>query len=359
MKKRVLYIVWDLSRGGAQTVVYQLIKGLPAEFEPHLLYLIDDTAMLKDFEELGCVIHKPVTHLIREIAKFYRYIKELKPDIIHSHLSPGHFVLYLILRLCGNKRIYNTFHLGHFPKASMEIFTQFFITKYIQVAKITAAEHIKRYHTLPNKHLVIYNGVDTEHISKEVSLSAAGPDWPEGGIHLLGIANFHPKKGYETALPVVDKLMNRYDDLYYHICGSSIYTEEIELWIKNYISNSPNKERFILHGQVRNVFPYCAKSDIFFSATEVELMPMSMLEAMAAGLPTVYTATGGVPEVLGSQNEHGLLIPVGDSDALETALDSLISDEDRRADYAEKARRRALDFDVSNTFSKYYELYKN
>jgi glycosyltransferase involved in cell wall biosynthesis len=69
-------------------------------------------------------------------------------------------------------------------------------------------------------------------------------------------------------------------------------------------------------------------------------MPMAVLEAMAAGLPVVATAVGGVPECV-VDGETGLLVAVDDVAALSAALVGLAGDGARRAAFARAAARRA------------------
>lgn len=69
-----------------------------------------------------------------------------------------------------------------------------------------------------------------------------------------------------------------------------------------------------------------------------EGMPLVMLEAMAAGIPTIATRLAGVPEVI-VDNESGLLVPTEDVDGIVEALDSLLSDESRRQRIGNAARQ--------------------
>jgi glycosyltransferase involved in cell wall biosynthesis len=77
------------------------------------------------------------------------------------------------------------------------------------------------------------------------------------------------------------------------------------------------------------------------------------MEAMAAGLPVVATAVGGVPEIVG---DAGTLVPSGDESGLRTALESVLGNRER---YAAAALRRAAAFDVRHTIEAYSGLFEN
>lgn len=72
-----------------------------------------------------------------------------------------------------------------------------------------------------------------------------------------------------------------------------------------------------LLGQRQDVPALMARADVFVHSSKLEGMGQVVAEALLAGLPVVATAAGGVPEVVG---DAGLLVPVGDADALRHAL---------------------------------------
>jgi glycosyltransferase involved in cell wall biosynthesis len=82
------------------------------------------------------------------------------------------------------------------------------------------------------------------------------------------------------------------------------------------------------------------------SADEHEGIPVSLMEAMAAGVPVVATDSGGTSELVG--RGAGLLVPVGDVEALADALRGIVSDRDLRLSVSEGGRRRVVEsFDVN------------
>ena len=99
-------------------------------------------------------------------------------------------------------------------------------------------------------------------------------------------------------------------------------------------------------------------SDVFVLSSRVEGNPLSVMEAMAAGLPVVSTAVGGVPELV-RDGETGLLVPSEDAGALARAVQALMDDPARRRAMGAAARQDAVSrFDIRHTVRGYEQLYE-
>jgi glycosyltransferase involved in cell wall biosynthesis len=86
---------------------------------------------------------------------------------------------------------------------------------------------------------------------------------------------------------------------------------------------------------------------------------MAVLEAMAAGLPTVASDVGGIPELI-VDCESGLRVPPGDDAALAEALRRLLEDDELRARMGRAARERARNhFNLERTREEHLQLYES
>jgi len=92
-----------------------------------------------------------------------------------------------------------------------------------------------------------------------------------------------------------------------------------------------------------------SQADILVLPSHAENLPLSMLEGMGAGLAVIATPVGAIPEVI-RDGENGLLVPVGDSAALASALARVVKSSDLRERLGMKARE---DFDKSYDISTY------
>ncbi|HEX9428599.1 MAG TPA: glycosyltransferase family 4 protein, partial [Candidatus Polarisedimenticolia bacterium] len=97
--------------------------------------------------------------------------------------------------------------------------------------------------------------------------------------------------------------------------------------------------------------------DCFVLASRNEGMGRALVEAMAAGLPVIASAVGGVPEVL-EEGRDGLLIPPGDAEAVALAIARLADDPALRLEMGRRARRRALVFGAGRMGRALLRLYR-
>jgi glycosyltransferase involved in cell wall biosynthesis len=101
-----------------------------------------------------------------------------------------------------------------------------------------------------------------------------------------------------------------------------------------------------------------AGATVFVLPSHLEGMPMSLLEAMAWGLPAIATSVGGVPEVI-DHNVNGLLVPAGDIDALAAAIARLMSEPGLRVRLGRAARETiASRFALAPTVERLIGIYR-
>jgi glycosyltransferase involved in cell wall biosynthesis len=116
-------------------------------------------------------------------------------------------------------------------------------------------------------------------------------------------------------------------------------------------------EEVRLAGERRDVPELLAAADVFVLSSASEGMPVSVLEAMAAGLPVVASGVGGVPELV-ADDETGILVEPGEPDALAGALLRLVRDPDLRRRLGGAGRARVEEqFDVDAFRRAHVELY--
>ena len=171
---------------------------------------------------------------------------------------------------------------------------------------------------------------------------------------LVMVARFEPQKDHGTLIRALGGLRDQQWEL--DLIGDGPLRPEMESLAREL--GVAGRIRFL--GQRRDVAQLLARAHVCLLVSNWEGLPLSILEAMRAGLPVVATAVGGVSETVRNE-ETGYLIPRGDADVLRDRLRRLLAEPDLRARMGAGGRRRyeqhfTLDQMVKNTLAVYQEV---
>lgn len=182
---------------------------------------------------------------------------------------------------------------------------------------------------------------------------------PSGPVRLLSVARLVPEKGLEFGVRAVHRLKRDRPDLalQYDIIGEGYLRSELQTLI----------EQLQLGGSVRllgaksqdDVISELSSSDILVAPSLAEALPVSLMEAHAAGLPVVGSDVGSVKEIV-QQGVSGYLLPPGDAAALCRRLAELIDDPEKRAEMGERGRRHVeRHYDIERLNERLVALYRD
>ena len=214
------------------------------------------------------------------------------------------------------------------------------------VANSPAARRILESEGLaPASIAVIPNGVDP----------ATFPERRSAGRvrRFITVANLRAEKSHETLLAAAASLLPMHPDLEFQIVGDGPRRRQLEQ-----IARDRGLSCVTFLGHREDVPSLLSDADAFVLPSRSEAFPNGAIEGMAAGLPVVASAVGGLIDLI-QDGRTGLLVPPGDPEALAAALRSLIASPERAAALGAAARaevRRRYSFDrmVSSFEQLYY-----
>jgi len=144
-------------------------------------------------------------------------------------------------------------------------------------------------------------------------------------------------KGLPLLVSVWRKVAAAYPDTTLVIVGSGRgLMGSCEDEIRAAVAQQALEGRVLFAGSVGNVEDYLRSSDVFVFPTEDEAFGISLIEAMACGLPCIATTVGGIKDIV-RHGMTGILIAPGDAEALCEALDTMLADPDRAAIMGQQA----------------------
>jgi glycosyltransferase involved in cell wall biosynthesis len=234
-----------------------------------------------------------------------------------------------------------------------------FVSKYVAVCESDARFLRNNKHVPAKKIAIIHNGIDTRRFAipqgaRNATRHALG--FTEADSVIIAVARLHPGKGHRVLLDAMRQLLHSYPKLKLICLGEGQGEQELRALCENF--GLAHCVRLV--GYQQNVSEWLAAADINVLPTFYEGLPLTILEAMASGLPTVASNVGGIPEAI-EDGVSGLLVPPGDPQRLAEALSFLLRDAATRARIGHAAHARVLrtfviEQQVSSTEKLYLEL---
>jgi glycosyltransferase involved in cell wall biosynthesis len=174
---------------------------------------------------------------------------------------------------------------------------------------------------------------------------------------VIMVAALRPEKAHEVFLEAARLLVVSHRDLKFLIVGDGPRRAELELLCTR-LDLDPHVRFLGVRSDVARLL-HVARVLALPSHPAVETLPLSVLEAMAAGVPVVATRVGSLPEVIDS-GRTGLLIDPGDPRALASAIESLVDDPVRSREMAAAAREVVVSrFSVDRMVDGYAALFQS
>lgn len=352
--KKVLLVIPTLFQGGGQKFVMDLAKGLDkTKFNVRVLVFFKKTDSVFDrfAEENGIdtvYLDKKLGLDFSFFKKVKKAVREYDPDIIHTHLNS---MLYLFPSYRKKHIKLHTVHtMAQKENYRLQKIVNFIAFHFLGVVPVgicdSVAKSICITHKLnPTNVPTVYNGVFCERYAKSKVVHK--------GTEIVTVGNIHRVKNYAFLVECFSEICKQTDDVRLTIVGDGVLRKDVE----KQIDALGIGDKVTITGVVGNVEDYLCRSDIYVCSSFFEGLPLSVLEAMSAGLPVVSTNVGGLGDVV-KDNENGFLVELGDKEGYVNALGCLINNVEKRRVFSEKSVELSKKYDERLTVEGYEKLYQ-
>lgn len=172
---------------------------------------------------------------------------------------------------------------------------------------------------------------------------------------VVTVANLRPEKNHETLIAAAALLADSCPALRYQIVGDGSRRRELEA-----LARRAGVDRIIeFSGHREDIPSVLAASDVFVLPSRSEAFPNAAIEAMAAGLPVVASAVGGLRDLI-DPGRTGILVPPGDPSLLAAALKGLYENPERAWEIGAAARAEVLGrYSFDRMVSAFEALYES
>ncbi len=358
---RILYIITLAEFGGAQSHVRELLRF--ASKQNHTVGLVvggpgplSDAARQMGVEVMITPdLVQPIQPAkdIRALSKVRRAIQMFQPDIVHAHSSKAGVIGRLAARLEGVPRVF-TAHGWAFSEGVLvrrkalaivsERIASRWSDKIITVSDYDRNLALRHHVARPEQLITIHNGVDD-------TSYRADPGCDSSAI-LTMVARFAPPKNQSDLVLAAEDLKGEFE---VEFIGDGPQIADIQAQV----AGARLSRKVTFWGLRPDVPESLARTHVFVLVSKWEGLPISILEAMRAGLPVVASNVGGVREAV-VDGETGFLVPSGDVVTLRDRLQRLLSDPELRARLGAAGRRRyERYFTLERMMQKTWKVYQS
>lgn len=216
----------------------------------------------------------------------------------------------------------------------------------VAVSQMTADQLVSDLGVDPTKVRVAHTGIPADFLDVERSHDAG-----DDTLHLMFLGALSKEKDPLSALDLLDRLPPELNATLRFV-GAGPMTAQVE----QAIVDRDLTERVEMVGSVLDVRPHLAWADALILTSQTEGFPGAVLEAAAAGVPTFGFAAGGTAETM-IPGSTGVVVPVGDLDALANAIAAAASERDTLRSMGDGARRLVSErFLVEHSVSRHHDL---
>jgi Glycosyltransferase len=358
-KVKIAMIIPNLDIAGAQIMMAELLSELVKTDNKFLIIVLHKPQNNFLSEKLK-LLNIPVKYVITESKGHFRKKIELykkmskilsnwQPDTVHAHLEYRYAWLYC---LWNKTPIVQTIHSQPYRIKSASVL---FLYKLLRgksliypvvVTKNNAHEFGKLFHETEENIYIIPNPINCE---KFAVLNRA---YSSETINFVFIARFEEIKNHDMLLKALHIAEKKVPNICLKLAGDGALLEKE----KQFAEQLGIKSKVIFMGQRNDIPDILRESDVCVISSKSEAFSLSLVEAMAAGLPVIATAVGGMKDIV---EGNGYLVKNDDENAFADAMIDLATDESKRRLMGEQSVKLAKRYDTPLVAKQYIKLYEN
>ena len=330
-KFKILYTIPNFDTAGSGKALLNIAMRLDNNtFESHICCSHNNGEFFNIVKSSGIPVHifqtttpmKPRLKGLINCLKISKYLKQLDMNLIHSfHYAPDYSEA-LAARMAGIPWVYTKKNMNWGGKSKNGWKLRSFLASQILVQNM---DMLRDFFPFNKNVSLVRRGVD---INKFLSGPKDAELMHKYNISnhekvVLTVANLVPIKGIKILLDAFQKLSQNHDSVRLFIVGDKDNDYGLEMERK--AAQFSNSEKIHFVGKVLDVKKYYSIADVFVLPSKKESCPVSLLEAMACGLPILASDISGIREILEPYKES--LFEVGNNNKLCEKLEQLLINE--------------------------------
>ena len=320
---RIVYVLTSLGMGGAERLALGLGKRM-ADRGHAVATMVLRPRVAEEWATRLDVIHLEMRRtplsVVAALVKGRRFLREFKPDVVHSHSFHGNLIARILKLLVPGVSVVSTVHNvyeGGWRRMLAYRLTDGLSWRTVAVSQAAAERFVRLNAVRRAKCAVVPNGIDTGEFapSAERRTATRAAMGANEVFVWLTAGRVVPAKDYPNLLRAFAKVLTLRADARLWVAGEAVGAEGDRVRALAVELGAGNAVEWL--GLRRDMPALLDAADGFVLASAWEGMPLALGEAMAMEKPVVATDVGGVRELVG---ETGTVVACRDSDALARAM---------------------------------------
>ena len=367
----VLFLIQDLGHGGAEKVLVNLVNNMDkSKYEVHVKTLFD-TGVNRQY--LRDDVHyipglkwefRGNSHLFKHIpAKWlYKFFVKEKYDIIVAYLEGS---ATRILSGCNDKDTKRVAWLHievNKPKSSFISFKNIkdavksykSFDKVVYVSQTVGDTFEKVCNHKFDNGIILYNTNETAQIVEKAKEKIDDVVFDKNTVNICSVAKIMHTKGYDRLVRIHKRLIEEGYKHHIYILGVGEQKDELQ----KYLVDNNLTDTFTFLGYRDNPYKYVAACDLYVCSSRREGFSTAVTESLIVGTPVVSTCCSGAYELLGYNNEYGI-VTENSEDGIYNGIKRMLDDKKLRENYAAQAAIRGQKFSTEKTVAAVQEMFES
>ncbi len=365
--KRILFVIHDLGQGGAEKVLVNLVNNMDtSKFDISVLSLFGggvNEQFLKSQIKYRAVFPREIpgnSKLMKLLTpkQLYKLFIRDEYDIIVSYLEGP---TARVVSGCpnNNTKLISWIHVEqHTKEKAIASFRSFAEANKcynrFNLNVCVSRDVLKDYTSifrLNNSSTVLYNTVESKDIMLKSCENISEIDFSQEEIKLIGIGTLKTSKGFDRLIRIHKRLRDYGFPVHTYILGKG--TEYDNLLLLSKKLNVEDTVSFL--GYQTNPYKFVANCNLFVCASHAEGFSTAATEALIVGTPVCTVEVSGMKEMLGENDEYGIVCD-NDDESLYQAIKDLLDNPEKLKYYKEQAKIRGRDFSTVKTVRAVEEM---
>lgn len=358
--QKVLFLIHDLGQGGAEKVLVNLVNNMDySKFDITVMTLFDSG---ENRQFLGSNV-KYKTWCKKMIPGNSRLMKLFSPEMLHKLIVKERYdieIAYLegpcarVISGCCDQSVKKLawIHIEqHTAERAATSFRSVSEAKecYRRFERIicvsqTVKQDFAQALQIPVPHEVLYNTNESDKILRFSQEAVDQGMMDSDAIKLVGVGKLLKSKGFDRVARIVKRLKEQGYPVYFYILGEGPERSRLQ----EYIQQNGLEDSVTLLGYQLNPYKYVAKCDLFVCASFAEGFSTAATEALIVGIPVCTVEVSGMKEMLGEDNEYGLVVENND-EALYQGIKRFFVEPGLLEHYTKQAEIRGKEFSTEKT----------